>query len=70
VTWGPKLAFVTLELDESVRWQILHLASKYTQGCLVEFIEGLIRDALIYDFKEELEKDIEAIKKQNEGSKP
>lgn len=60
---------------EEGAWSIVHLAHKYTDGCIVDLIKNIVINSLNTDFKEELEVDSKQIqeslalrKKANEPS--
>lgn len=42
-------------------WELVHLAKKYTKGCVPEFVKALTQDALKTTFKGELEEDVKRI---------
>ena len=65
VTYGPKLAQFKIELNADYAIAVYHLASKYAEGCMVEFLEGLVKSCIDNEFADELKADIEKIKEQH-----
>lgn len=57
-TMGERRSRSEVTFEDNDMWALYHLAQKYAQGCVPEFIQSVIINQLNTDFKDELAEDL------------